>query len=233
MSKAGALGNIEFFDEKNNKEYEHINIQGLIIHIYNDEIYIDKDFIMSKMPINFKYELSAIPLVYKTGPIAYTFSIYQVLGMIQKLAYSDYEKADELLNLCDKVCLDFATLNNFKTFQYLRDAVSYFILSTMRDSCREREADGIHTRFKEQLLSIIPNGEIIDNYKFNRSNVPDFMVKVGGMLRPVEIKKNRATMSAVKQISRYINFYNTDKGYLVAPELSGSLPDNVIFIEFN
>ncbi len=208
-------------------------IPGLIFYILNDEIYIDKDFIFLQISKKSRIDLLPITINHKAKPCTKAFSIYQILAMIQRLSYSDYEKALELLNLCEKIIKEFSTLNDFKTFQWWRDAVSFSAIHTMKCLYSERESNGIQARFKDSINNLNPNAKIINDYKFNKSNVPDFMINIGGLIRPVEIKKGKATGSAIKQISRYINFYNADKGYLVAPKTSVTMPDNVIFVKFN
>jgi len=161
--------------------------------------------------------------------------VVETLGLASRKAYSSPSKAFEMIEKCDEVWGYLSKLN-FDIYSNLRDAViNHTITLKIPSSLRETDQDGIQEKVKESIRDLIQGAEIIENFKPNPKHVPDIMVKINNIVRPVEIKKEMATSSAVRQILRYIDFYKADKGYLIAPSLSDTidLPENVIFIPFD
>lgn len=86
--------------------------------------------------------------------------------------------------------------------------------------------------FKKNINKCIPNAKII-NKKVIDKNYPDAWVAIGEEELPVEMKRDKFNEKALQQLQRYIKVYQTNRGIAVAPKLSVSLPDNIIFIPFD
>lgn len=86
--------------------------------------------------------------------------------------------------------------------------------------------------FAEWHAELIPGSVIVTAPRMD-GNVPDFMVEVGGRVRPVEIKRGNFDLAAVRQLQRYMDVCGADIGYAVAPALTATLPDHMRFLEIN
>jgi len=65
-----------------------------------------------------------------------------------------------------------------------------------------------------------------------KGHYPDSWIKYNDDLFPVEVKKNNFNDKALKQLTRYIDIYQSKKGIAVGEKLTvkGNLPSNIIFI---
>lgn len=68
--------------------------------------------------------------------------------------------------------------------------------------------------------------------KNDPKHIPDFWLKRKDKHIPVEIKLHEFRGAHLKQLQRYMDFYNCDNGIAVGKELRCSLPDNVKFINY-
>jgi hypothetical protein len=143
------------------------------------------------------------------------------LDFIAKLSYEVYcmdyvRRLQKLLNL----------YNGDK--YYLKDAV-FTHLCNVKSSFIQNEFK-LHDRFKKDLKNLIPNAELVE-IKNHRLHIPDFWIKIECDFIPVEIKLKEINKKSLKQIKRYMDFYKSKQGFVVAPKLSCELPDNVFFIK--
>ena len=163
--------------------------------------------------------------------------VVEMLGIASKKAYTDYSKALEIMKECDKV-VPYIGESNWDTYYYLHHAVMIhvcYIIKGRGAATPETGKNGVQEQVKKNINRLIPGAEILNNFKRNPTHIPDFMIKIDGKIRPIEVKVKKVTLASVRQIVRYINFYKADKGYLIAPSLSDTidLPENVIFIPFD
>ena len=82
--------------------------------------------------------------------------------------------------------------------------------------------------FKKHYSKIY-KGEVI-NKKSNGKDIPDVWVKESGKEIPVEVKLNKFDNKALKQLKRYMDVYECDKGYAVGRVLTVDLPSNIKFV---
>ena len=94
------------------------------------------------------------------------------------------------------------------------------------------EIEGIHPLFRKRISDLSPGAKIIKEAK-PPNGLCDFLVKVDGEKRPVEIKAGFFKKDGVIQLRRYMNFYKASIGYAVAKSLKCELPSDMIFIELS
>lgn len=86
--------------------------------------------------------------------------------------------------------------------------------------------------FKKNVDKCISNARIITKKVIDK-NYPDAWVAIGEEELPVEMKRDKFNEKALRQLQRYMKVYQTNRGIAVAPKLSVSLPDNIIFVPFD
>jgi hypothetical protein len=64
-------------------------------------------------------------------------------------------------------------------------------------------------------------------------HIPDFWISNGHLTIPVECKLHDFNTRALKQLQRYMAYYNCDNGIAVAATLTTILPSNIKFINFD
>lgn len=88
----------------------------------------------------------------------------------------------------------------------------------------------LHRLFESHVEQLIAGARIAPLRK-DAGNIPDFMVEIGGVHMPVEIKDHAADDAALRQIERYISrFSDNGRGFLAAPKLAVTLPDHITFV---
>ena len=83
--------------------------------------------------------------------------------------------------------------------------------------------------FKKHYKSFLPLAELVKR-KNNPKHIPDAWLKENGEYIPVEVKLEKFGARALKQLNRYMEFYDCKNGIAVADELTVELPDNIQFI---
>lgn len=114
-------------------------------------------------------------------------------------------------------------------FGYLMDTVEAHLVRMVVDSTAVHETH-IQKEFFDNLGKYLP-GAIKVDVPVNLSHRPDGFVNYMGNILPVEVKLNSIVGSSIKQISRYMEIFESKGGVVVAPELKASLPSNVIFVQ--
>jgi hypothetical protein len=140
-----------------------------------------------------------------------------ILDAIAELAYLDHNSAYNLLKKVNTSSI------------YLKDSVLWMIQSMISASV-PNEFD-LHKKFFSNLDKLIPNAKVV-NEDVIKEHRPDGFLEINGELHVVEMKLKVFDVSALKQICRYMRNY-TAKGVAVAPKLSCSLPDDVMFVELS
>ena len=85
--------------------------------------------------------------------------------------------------------------------------------------------------FSEALPSLIPGGSLV-KVPLIKGHIPDFFVQIDGEIAPIEIKRGDISISAVKQLKRYMDTYKTRRGYVVGHKLNARLQKGMIFCEW-
>lgn len=208
----------------------------ITVHVVDGDIFFDAEQFRALLPIVCESNLAVNRILhYDEGQDAWAISIFSALSQIQQASYSEPLVALFLLKLLDSTT---QYMMDEGTYSWIRAAImessmsSYVAQKSQSSDKREGEIVGIQTRFVENISDLIPGAAVIRNYKnYKKGHKPDFMVRIDGKIRPVEVKKNKAHGSDVGQILRYIAIYEADKGYLVAPCCSAEIPSTVEFIE--
>jgi len=87
--------------------------------------------------------------------------------------------------------------------------------------------------FEKKYKNILGEGVEIVSNKDDEYNKPDLWVKEKENYIPIEVKRNGFDKKSLKQLERYINFYNVSKGIAIGTELKCDLPHNIKFIQYN
>jgi hypothetical protein len=164
-------------------------------------------------------------LCIESEPIKDFYNYYDLLILAAKNRFEDEFK-------CIKQSLDILEISKMidvheQDGEYLRDAVWESIIHA-KHSFKKNEFD-LHKKFKSMVSTLIPGAKII-LFKNNKEHIPDFWVDVNGLRSPVEIKYGKFGFSALKQLKRYMKFYDCKSGYAVARELTCTLPNSITFI---
>lgn len=88
----------------------------------------------------------------------------------------------------------------------------------------------IHSIFKKNIKKLLGNDAEIVRVKNNPKHIPDAWVKQNNEMIPVEMKFNEFGLKALNQLTRYMDFYKTNKGIAVGLKLAVILPANITFI---
>src|SRR5699024_9604638 len=83
--------------------------------------------------------------------------------------------------------------------------------------------------FKEHYKSFLPLTELVER-KNDRNHIPDAWLKENDEYIPVEVKLEKYGAKALKQLNRYMEFYDCKNGVAVGNELTVELPDNIQFV---
>lgn len=111
--------------------------------------------------------------------------------------------------------------------------ISSFRMSVMKNflDSRPNEFD-VHELFECNYKKSLGDQLEIVARKNDPKHIPDFWLKRKDKYIPVEIKLHEFRGAHLKQLQRYMDFYNCDNGIAVGKELRCSLPDNVKFINY-
>ena len=83
--------------------------------------------------------------------------------------------------------------------------------------------------FKKHYKSFLPLTELVER-KNNPKHIPDAWLKENDEYIPVEVKLEKFGAKALKQLNRYMEFYDCKNGVAVGNELTVELPDNIQFV---
>lgn len=136
----------------------------------------------------------------------------------------DVEECEELYN---QFC---------KIFKYTNDPVFYgicdnleFLFMTHNLAWNRKDEFYYQDLFKKHYKSFLPLTELVER-KNNPKHHPDAWLKENGEYIPVEVKLEKFGARALKQLNRYMEFYDCKNGIAVADELTVELPDNIQFV---
>lgn len=146
---------------------------------------------------------------------------FDLLAMASKIASDNEKLAWQIMNIASMMFHP----QSDSTFNTLYEAVATEI--TLKNI--ETEAT-LYQRFANAVKKLFgENAEIIKKQN-NQRHQPDLWIKVNGHDIPVEIKLHSFDKKALKQLQRYMNFYNCQKGIAVGSCLKVELPENIVFI---
>lgn len=195
---------------------------------WKSKIEINQDFISIKQIIKSfpEIEIDIIKKFSKNNNL----TIDGLLALASKLGTGKHcEKGLFFLDMAEEINDKFNIIPN-KNFHSISYAISISIFYTMRCQLNEKESEIVKI-IKENLNEYIPNATLIKKVS-NKNNIPDIWVEINKKDIPIEVKTNDFDNKALKQLIRYMVFYNCDKGIAIASNLTCDLPDNVSFINY-
>lgn len=87
----------------------------------------------------------------------------------------------------------------------------------------------IHKLVQKNISKVIDNCAVFERIN-DAKHQPDVWIRANGYEIPVEVKLKNFDYKALKQLKRYMDFYNCKKGIAVASELTTILPKSIKFI---
>ena len=147
---------------------------------------------------------------------------YQLLAFANE--FSDFNKDDawSIMNFASSL---FHPENDW-AFNTLYGAVA---MDMTRKSMSENREYWLHDFFNNNVSQILGQEAKIVKVKQNSRHQPDSWVQVDDNILPVEIKNGPFDNKALRQLTRYIKFYNSKGGVAVGNELAIKLPSNIRF----
>lgn len=119
---------------------------------------------------------------------------------------------------------DCATRWESDVFDVLRDAaITYILRETTHDEFYYQEL------FKRYAADVLDGAKVIE-VKENPSHKPDAWVDFEGGATPVEVKLDEFNESALCQLQRYMNVYDSQRGVAVARSCAAELPANIVWV---
>lgn len=150
----------------------------------------------------------------------------EILELAARLSYLKPNDLDRNLSF-----IDFAEIMiGNKEKHFLISSFRMLVMKNFLDS-RPNEYD-IHDLFKNNYKKVLSDQLEIVKRKNNPKHIPDFWLKKKDEYIPVEIKLNGFNGTHLKQLERYMNFYDCSNGIAVAKELRCPLPNNIKFINY-
>lgn len=91
----------------------------------------------------------------------------------------------------------------------------------------------LYPQFEKAVNNLFGENAKIIRPKEDRHHRPDSWVQIGETLIPVEMKKSDFDGKALKQLTRYMNFYQCKNGVAVGSRLSVKIPKSIRFINIS
>ena len=136
----------------------------------------------------------------------------------------DAEECEESFN---QFCKMFSTGNDPVYNGICSNIVEYF---AMYDFIWNKKDEFYYQDlFKKHYKSFLPLAELVKR-KNNPKHHPDAWLKENGEYIPVEVKLEKFDEKALKQLKRYMEFYDCKNGVAVGDKLTVELPDNIQFV---
>lgn len=117
-----------------------------------------------------------------------------------------------------------------KEYPFIRQAITQTVMSNYLTT-RDTEFDK-HKLFERNWRTVFDSSHELTSRKNNPAHIPDFWMRKDENFIPVEIKLNNFTTKSLKQLLRYMDFYDCERGIAVAEKLTCTLPENIKFISF-
>lgn len=173
-------------------------------------------------------------------------SVVEAVSSIIEIEMTDLEKGLKLLDIgvessfVNPELLDFNLEIVDLGMNFLSPLNIPFLNQSARDEVIKNYLDirilekDVHVWFKNNIGKILGDNYAISDKKSNSDNIPDFwLLKDNNDYIPVEIKLHDFNDRSLKQLIRYINYYDCDKGIAIGKRLNCDLPDNIKFISFS
>jgi hypothetical protein len=155
-------------------------------------------------------------------------SVLDLFGVWSKCVYQDFDVAFKLNKLIGEILRSgIVDEEERANYTWIKAAIFYELSNNWTATfC---EVDSIHPYFRKNHATLIPGSELI-KVTAKQKKRPDFLVKVEGVVYPVECKIE-FTNQGLKQLQGYMKIWNAEKGYAVARKLKSKLPKNIVFLQ--
>jgi len=150
--------------------------------------------------------------------------VFDLMELVSRASLVEPERLDRNLKISDFIEI---MLGNTEK-HFFTSNLRMMIMKNFMDS-RPTEFD-IHEKFKTEYKSVLGNDYEIVKIKNDPKNIPDFWLEHINILIPVEIKLHDFNSTHLKQLKRYMDFYDCDRGVAVGRELKCPLPSNITFV---
>lgn len=157
------------------------------------------------------------------------YNKYDVLGLSVELTNKyEFDKAFKLRNIAEQMDINDTINNGYcdKTFKSIEKAIITHIF--YRDNKYELEYN-LYEPIKHYINELIGNAEIVEHEIINKK-VPDIFLSVNNEFCVGEVKPHNFTDANINQLRMYIRTYETRIGYAFGLKLTGTLDDNMIFV---
>ena len=166
---------------------------------------------------------------FKTG-IEMITQIEEEISTKEKCSVLDTERnVEQSIEQLEEIYI----LNNASMAKYWSKSFSYYHWNTFERLTHFKNAciDEFFYQdlFKEHYKSFLPLTELVER-KNNRHHIPDAWLKENEEYIPVEVKLNNFNATALRQLIRYMEFYDCKNGVAVGDKLTVELPDNIQFV---
>ena len=136
------------------------------------------------------------------------------------------EEARAMLNIAERL---FGKLGD-EVFNKLYFAVQNTVMDRFWNYGAKNEF--YYQKMFNETYSKIRDGKVV-THENDGKNIPDSWVMIGNDLYPVEVKREKFDVAAMRQLTRYIKAYKTKGGIAVGKTLKTILPPNVEFISIS
>lgn len=194
-------------------------MENLIIETH-DKLYLDKHQFLRMFDID--VEGNGLNFIDTKTKLDHT----DLIEIATKLSFTEPDELERNLKLLDIAKIMMGNVEN--TFMFT--SLNMMVIKIFLDS-RQTEFD-IHKLFKSKYKKVLGEDYKIIKRKNNPKHIPDFWLMSNKEYIPVEIKLHEFNANHLKQLQRYINFYECSKGLAVAKELKCPLPSNIKFVNY-
>ena len=182
---------------------------------------------MNELQIFKNPEFGQVKIVKKDGQVQYLIigggkvDRFRLLALADRIGMEDEKAAWQIMNLASIL---FHPQDDM-TFNELYGAVAIDITRM-----NQKTESDLYPKFAKNVRKILgENAELIKRENVQKHQ-PDSWVQMNGQDIPVEIKLHSFDRKALKQLQRYMNFYNCQVGIAVGESLNVNLPNNIIFV---
>ena len=153
------------------------------------------------------------------------------LKEIEEAILRSYRHPDELDKNLELLHLAEDALPNKFDFPMLRYSCCDAIMRNHL-CCRLSEKD-VCSWFRKNIKSVLGTDYKLLIRENDPKHVPDFWVENNNESIPVEIKLHSFDPRHLKQLQRYMTFYDCKKGIAIANKLNCALPENIEFYAYD
>lgn len=146
---------------------------------------------------------------------------FKLLALASKISLQDKTAAQQVLELA-------SILHHPENDFVFNELYGNVAMEITRNSIITEEY--LYSRFNKSVKKIFGNDAKIVKKKNNPRHIPDSWIIANNNLMPVEMKLRTFDKKALKQLQRYMDFYECAYGVAVAEKTNVELPKNIKFV---